>query len=292
MALDPRALEEKAKKTLQSASGGFSFFSNKEDKYQNAAELYIQAGNAYRLEKMNREAGQAFEQAAKIHREKLNEPDDAANIMVDAFKVYKKEYPNDAVRCIKAAIERYQAKGNFRRAATHLENVAELLEVEVGDRKQAMEFYRQAAHWYEEDGAKALANKLWLKEADIAALEGDYYKAVQNFEKVADSSLENHLMKYSVKDYWFKAGLCILATKDLVSARRNLERYMEKDPSFAGQRECQLLSDLIEAIEAGNQEVFTDKLYAYDQMSRLDKWKTEILVRVKNQIEEADSEFS
>jgi alpha-soluble NSF attachment protein len=137
-----------------------------------------------------------------------------------------------------------------------------------------------------------LANKLWLKEADIAALEGDYYKAVQNFEKVADSSLENHLMKYSVKDYWFKAGLCILATKDLVSARRNLERYIEKDPSFAAQRECQLLSDLIEAIEAGNQEVFTDKLYAYDQMSRLDKWKTEILVRVKNQIEEADSEFS
>lgn len=43
----------KAKKTLQSASGGFSFFSNKEDKYQNAAELYIQAANAYRLENMS-----------------------------------------------------------------------------------------------------------------------------------------------------------------------------------------------------------------------------------------------
>lgn len=138
----------------------------------------------------------------------------------------------------------------------------------------------------------SLANKLWLKEADIAALEGDYYTAVQNFEKVADSSLENHLMKYSVKDYFMKAGLCILATKDLVSARRNLEKYKDKDPSFGGQRECQLLSDLVEAIEAGNQEAFTEKLYAYDQMSRLDKWKTEILVRIKNQIEEADNEFS
>jgi alpha-soluble NSF attachment protein len=137
-----------------------------------------------------------------------------------------------------------------------------------------------------------LANKLWLKEADIAALEGDYYRAIQNFEKVADSSLENHLMKYSVKDYFFKAGLCILATKDLVSARRNLQRHCEKDPSFAGQREAQLLSDLIEAIEQGNQEMFTDKLYAYDQMSRLDRWKSEILLRVKNQIEEADNEFS
>lgn len=142
------------------------------------------------------------------------------------------------------------------------------------------------------NGGGSLANKLWLKEADIAALEGDYYKAVENYEKVADSSLENHLMKYSVKDYWLKAGLCILATKDLVSARRNVERYKEKDPSFASQRECQLLSDLTEAIEAGNLEAFTEKLYAYDQMSRLDKWKTEMLIKIKNQIEEADNEFS
>ena len=128
--------------------------------------------------------------------------------------------------------------------------------------------------------------------ADIAALEGDYQTAINNFHAVANSSLENHLMKYSVKDYWFKAGLCALATKDLVATKRNLDDYIGKDPGFASQREYQLLSDLLEAVEAGNQEVFTDKLYAYDQMSRLDKWKTEILVRVKAQIEEADNEFS
>ena len=99
-------------------------------------------------------------------------------------------------------------------------------------------------------------------------------------------------MKYSVKDYFLKAGICVLATEDLVSTRRNLARYCEKDPSFAGQREYQLLVDLTDAFEAGNQEQFTDKLFAYDQMSRLDKWKTEMLVRIKNNIEELDNEFS
>lgn len=99
-------------------------------------------------------------------------------------------------------------------------------------------------------------------------------------------------MKYSVKEYFFKAGICILATKDLDRAHRNIERYREKEPSFGRQREFQLLSNLIEAVEAGNQEVFTDKLYAYDQMSRLDKWKTELLVKIKKQIEEPDNEFS
>ena len=109
---------------------------------------------------------------------------------------------------------------------------------------------------------------------------------------MADASLGNNLMKYSVKDYFLKAGICVLATKDLVSTRRNLERYREKDPSFAGTRENQLLMDLTDAFEAGNQEQFTDKLYAYDQMSRLDKWKTEMLVRIKYNIEELDNEFS
>ena len=74
--------------------------------------------------------------------------------MVDAFKVYRKEYPQDAIRCIKVAIQRYEAKGNFRRAASHLENAAELLD-EVGDRKGAMPLYTTAAEHYEEDGAKA-----------------------------------------------------------------------------------------------------------------------------------------
>lgn len=53
------------------------------------------------------------------------------------------------------AIKRYTTKGNFRRAASHMENAAELIEVEVGDRKRAMDCYKDAARWYEEDGAKA-----------------------------------------------------------------------------------------------------------------------------------------
>ncbi|KAK3683534.1 soluble NSF attachment protein [Podospora appendiculata] len=292
MGEDPRSLVQKAQKALAS-TGGFGFFSSrKEDKFQDAADFYVQAANAFRLEKLYKEAGQAFEQAAKIHQEKLNEPDDAANNMVDAFKVYRKDSPEDAVRCLQVAITQYCKKGNFRRAASHQENAGEVLEVDIGDRKRALACYELAAQWYEDDNASALANKLWLKVADIAALEGDYYKAIENFEKVAESSLGNNLMKYSVKEYFLKAGICTLATKDIVSARRNLDKYREKDPQFASQRECQLLSDLVEAVEAGDQEAFTDKLYAYDQMSKLDKWKTEMLVRIKSQIEDADNEFS
>lgn len=99
-------------------------------------------------------------------------------------------------------------------------------------------------------------------------------------------------MRYSVKDYFLKAGICHLASGDLVASQRALERYREMDPTFAAQREHQLLVDLCEAVEAKSQEQFTDKLFQFDQISKLDKWKTTLLVRVKNSIEEADDEFA
>lgn len=103
----------------------------------------------------DREAGQAFEKCANIQTKNLNEPDDAANTLTEAFKVYRKSSPSDAVRCLDVAINQYTIKGNFRRAATHKQNLAEVYETEIGDQKKAIESYELAASWFEADGAEA-----------------------------------------------------------------------------------------------------------------------------------------
>jgi len=267
-------------------------FGGRQEKWENAADLYTQAANAFRMQKQTKEAGLAFERAAAIQTKNLNEPDDAANTLVEAFKVYRKTDPQDAVRVLDVAVNHYTTRGNFRRAATHKQNLAEVYETELGDQKKAMESYDLAASWFESDNAEALANKLYLKVADLAALEGDYYKAIENYEKVATSSVSNSLMKWSVKDYFLKSGICLLAVGDMVATTRALEKYRDMDGTFASTREHQLLIDLSEAVEAGDQEVFADKLFQYDQMSKLDKWKTTILLRVKNAIEEKGEDFS
>jgi alpha-soluble NSF attachment protein len=85
----------------------------------------------------------------------LNEPNDAANNLVDAFKAYRKEAPEEAVRCLDLAINHYTSKGNFRRAASHKENLGELFETEMGDVLRARGAYELAAQWYEDDNATA-----------------------------------------------------------------------------------------------------------------------------------------
>ncbi len=69
--------------------------------------------------------------------------------------MYRKTDPLDAARCLDIAINHYTAKGNFRRAATHKQNLAECYEVEIGDQKKAIESYELAASWFESDNAEA-----------------------------------------------------------------------------------------------------------------------------------------
>lgn len=85
----------------------------------------------------------------------MNEPDDAANTLTEAFKVYRKSDPEDAARVLDIAINHYTAKGNFRRAATHKQNLGEVYETELGDTKKAIESYELAASWFESDNAEA-----------------------------------------------------------------------------------------------------------------------------------------
>lgn len=157
---------------------------------------------------------------------------------------------------------------------------------------------------------QALANKLWLKTADLVALDGkDYYKAIELYEKVAKASIQNNLMRWSVKEYLLKAGICQLCTGDQVGVNAALDRYRELDPGFVKEREHQLLTDLAAAVQEGDQEVFADKvstkvysllcaeinklqLFQYDQLSKLDKWKTTLLLRIKSAIEETGEDFS
>ncbi len=52
-AQDPRVLLQKADKAAQGASGGFSFFGGRGEKWEAAADLYTQAANAFRLQKQS-----------------------------------------------------------------------------------------------------------------------------------------------------------------------------------------------------------------------------------------------
>lgn len=83
-----------------------------------------------------------------------------------------------------------------------------------------------------------------------------------------------------------------MANGDEIATRRALEHFLEIDPSFASTREYQLLKDLQDTIEASDANMFADKVFTYDQLSKLDSWKTTILLKIKSSIQEAEDDLT
>jgi alpha-soluble NSF attachment protein len=77
-------------------------------------------------------------------------------------EAYRKDDPEAAARCLDKAIAHYCSKGNFRRAATHKQNLGELYEVELGDNTRAAAAYEEAAGWYESVSRDESANSACL----------------------------------------------------------------------------------------------------------------------------------
>lgn len=55
------------------------------------------------------------------------------------------------------------------------------------------------------------ANACFKDAADLHADLEEYAQAIERYEQVANYSLNSPLTKYSVKEYWLRAGLCALA---------------------------------------------------------------------------------
>lgn len=51
-----------------------------------------------------------------------------------------------------------------------------------------------------------------------------------------------------------------------------------------------LLQDLADSFESKDMDKFTDAIAEFDSMTRLDQWKTSLLLRAKKRIEAAEEE--
>ncbi|XP_007457740.1 PREDICTED: beta-soluble NSF attachment protein isoform X1 [Lipotes vexillifer] len=257
---------------------------------EEACEMYTRAANMFKMAKnwsgihlSSSAAGNAFCQAAKLHMQ-LQSKHDSATSFVDAGNAYKKADPQEAINCLNAAIDIYTDMGRFTIAAKHHITIAEIYETELVDIEKAIAHYEQSADYYKGEESNSSANKCLLKVAAYAAQLEQYQKAIEIFEQVGASAMDNPLLRYSAKDYFFKAALCHL-TVDELNAKLALEKYEEMFPAFTDSRECKLLKKLLEAHEEQNSEAYTEAVKEFDSISRLDQWLTTMLLRIKKSIQ-------
>lgn len=270
-----------AEKKLSSGKGFFGSLFGNSGKADDAVECYQRAANLYKMDKNWNGAGQAFVSAANLHA-KGGSRHDAASNYVDAANCFKKNDVDQAVDALIRAIDIYTDMGRFTMAAKHHQTIAEMYESNVALEK-AVQHYEKAADYYRGEESNSAANKCLLKVAQYAAQLENYEKAINIYKEAAASALQSSLLKYSAREYMFRAALCHLAV-DVLNAQHALTSYVEMYPAFQDSREYKLLQTLIEHMEEQNVDAFTEAVKNYDSISRLDQWYTMMLLRIKKQL--------
>lgn len=268
------------------------FFGGSSSAKEDAAEKFVQAANSFKLAKAWGLSAKASEKAASVYEGLPDQRYEAASKWSDAAKSYRNVNTKSAIGPYEKAIEHYAESARFQQCARLQKDLAELYETDLVDRPAAIDAYSKAADYYDLDDSKSNANSMRLKIASLTALEDKYAEAAEIFESVAQSALSNNLLKYGAREHLLRAGLCRMCMSDSIGAKRAIETYSGMDSSFPSSREGRLLQAVFDSAEEGDAEAFTNHVYEYDSVSKLDDWKTTVLLKIKTNIKAADEDLT
>jgi alpha-soluble NSF attachment protein len=209
---------------------------------------------------------------------------------------FKKSNPDDAVKAFSAAVSLYTDNGRITQAAKLCKECAELYENEEitpsGEKSSivmAIEAYEQASELFGMEDAKSQASQCMAKVAELCsgALDPpDLLRAAQIYDELGRRCLDSNLLKFNAKSYFLQSVLCHLASNDAVAATQAMQRYEGVDYTFGESREGKFARQLLECVEEFDAEGFGTACFEYDRISKLDPWKTSILVKVKKTIDD------
>lgn len=239
------------------------------------------------------EASRTFKLAAEYFTQAGNNLEAQQNYRNSA-KSMKISSPIDAVPLFEIVIQSLMNAGRFNMAANLYLQIAQIYEGE-GMQTNAIDYYNEASSCYLSDGSLSLANCTLLKVADISANLDNFKQSVNIFEQVAKASADNTLTKWSITRYLMKAALCQMAIDaklgNMMNLRKCINEWKQLYPLFDNTREMRFIEDCIFAFEEGDTAKFSDIVFAFDAISRIDQWKTRILLIVKKLIDEHEIDF-
>ncbi|KAF7103561.1 hypothetical protein CFC21_104542 [Triticum aestivum] len=274
-------MERKADKKLS----GWGLFGSQ---YDAAADLYYGAATFFKLAKSWSRAASVYTKIANCHL-KLDSKDEAASAYADAANCYKKFSPHEAARALDQAVVLFLEVRRLAMAARYCRDAGVIYQQEK-DLAMASDYLERAADLFDDEGQTCQSNAIKHEIAEIAAKLGRYPKAAEIFEEIARQSIKSKLLKYSVRAVLLNAGICQLCIADGVAMQKSFARYQEIDPTFWGTREHKLLADLAASMDYGDVARFTDAVREFDVVTRVDPWRTILLLRAKDELEKQEND--
>lgn len=203
---------------------------------------------------------------------------------------YKKIDAKKAIEAFRESISMLCDAGRLTQAARLSKETAELFENDGGEDSIALaiESYQQAADLYDMEQQRSQASQCIVKVAELSSAALDppqFMRAAELYEKLGKDCLESNLLKYNAKSYFLQSLLCHLANQDVVGAEKSMRMFSSLDFTFSESREGKFAEELITCVNGYDSEGFATACFEYDRISKLDPWKTTVLLSVKKSVE-------
>jgi len=269
------------------------FAASTEQKNEDAAELFEKAANAYKVGGFLSEAGDAYSKAAGIFQDKLKNAMEASKSLTNAGHCYKKTEPEKGINAFRESISILCDNGRLTQAARLAKEVGDLFENDESDEtgesvKLAIESYQQAADLYDMEQQKSQSNQCLVKVAELASAAlnpPELLRAAELYEKLGTACLDSNLLKYNAKGYFLQSVMCHLANQDSIGASQAMNRFSSLDFTLRESREGKFGQQLIDCMDGMDPEGLATACFEYDRITRLDPWKTTILLSIRRSVD-------
>lgn len=193
-------LMAEANKKAKQASGFFQrMLGSGSTAGEDARALYVQAGNAGKAEGDYPTSVEAYKCALNLSTEDF-EKAQMYEAIASSYKMYD---VSQAIPPLTRAAELHMSQGKWTMASQTLEKVAELYE-QANDLENMMRCLNEAHRFLTQEGQKAGANRVQKKMAETLALQHEFVKAQEQYERMAEKTKDDNLLKYGAKDYWLR----------------------------------------------------------------------------------------
>mmetsp|Transcript_27173 Transcript_27173/g.37670 ORF Transcript_27173/g.37670 Transcript_27173/m.37670 type:complete len:301 (-) Transcript_27173:213-1115(-) len=276
-------------KEAEKKLAAWSLFTPKQQKEEDAAELYVAAANQYKTGGEWKLAGDTYIKSGELFKSAGSHED--ANSYMEAGKCLKKVSTKEALAAYNLAIQAFTDRPRPRdsTAARLCKEMGEILEKE-SKYEEAAKAFKQSSHFYLSSDQPTNANHQLLRTADLYAKckKPKWLEAVKLYEKVSGDSLDNRLLRRSVVGYFFKAGLCLLAhgadSGDIKNVPSSVENYKDLNADFGDTPECKFLEDIIPLVEEGNEKEYKQAVRQLNKRKAIDDWTVDVLVVIQESL--------
>ena len=275
----------------------FSFFGSSSQKHNDAAEEFKIAGNFFKVGKCWPEMSDAYTRAGDNFL-KCNCNFDAGECFVYAADAMKEVFALDSIPLYQKAIDVYtQMPDKSKKVATIYQTIGEIYKNDNAI-DQAVDALTIAADYFEADRKDSSGKRKCVD--DIARLltttvikDGqrtdpsieNYQKAAELLAEMAKVLLNNNLLQFHARDYFFSALLCYLSTNDQVAANAKYEEFGSIDMSLRDSREGKFFIQLLDAVENLDVDDYKQACADFLEIKKLEPWQTSMLTRVLLHIE-------